>query len=29
MAILKFRVFFEEDDTVYRDIVIRHSQSFF
>jgi len=29
MAILKFRVYFEEDDTVYRDIVIRHSQSFF
>ena len=29
MAILKFRVFFEEDDTIYRDIVIRHSQSFF
>ncbi|MGZ3839164.1 MAG: IS1096 element passenger TnpR family protein [Flavisolibacter sp.] len=29
MAILKFRVYFEEDDSVYRDIVIRHKQSFF
>lgn len=29
MAILKFRVFFEEDDTIYRDIVIKHDQSFF
>lgn len=29
MAILKFRVYFEEDDSVYRDIVIRHTQSFF
>lgn len=29
MAILKFRVYFEEDETVYRDIVIRHAQSFF
>jgi hypothetical protein len=29
MPILKFRVFFEEDDTIYRDIVIRHDQSFF
>ena len=29
MAILKFRVYFEEDETVYRDIVIRHTQSFF
>jgi len=29
MAILKFRVFFEEDDTVYRDIVIKHNQLFF
>ncbi|MBD0333155.1 MAG: hypothetical protein ICV66_10900 [Chitinophagaceae bacterium] len=28
MAILKFRVYFEEDDTVYRDIAIRHSQTF-
>ena len=29
MAILKFRVFLEEDDSVYRDIVIKHNQSFF
>lgn len=29
MAILKFRVYFEEDESVYRDIVIRHTQSFF
>jgi hypothetical protein len=29
MAILKFRIYLEEDDSVYRDIAIRHSQSFF
>jgi hypothetical protein len=29
MAILKFRVYFEEDDSIYRDVEIRHSQSFF
>jgi hypothetical protein len=29
MAILKFRVYLEEDDSVYRDIVIRHTQTFF
>jgi len=28
MAILKFRIYLEEDDSVYRDIVIRHSQTF-
>lgn len=28
MAILKFRVFLEEDDAVYRDVVIKHTQSF-
>ena len=28
MAILKFRIYFEEDDSVYRDVVIRHTQSF-
>ncbi|MDE3143241.1 MAG: hypothetical protein KGL19_03740 [Bacteroidota bacterium] len=28
MAILKFRVYLEEDDSVYRDIVINHKQSF-
>ena len=29
MAILKFRVFFEDDDSIYRDVAIRHEQSFF
>lgn len=29
MAILKFRIYLEEDDSVYRDIAIRHKQSFF
>jgi hypothetical protein len=29
MAILKFRVYWEDDDSVYRDVVIRHIQSFF
>ena len=29
MAILKFRVYYEEDDSVYRDIAIRHKQTFF
>lgn len=28
MAILKFRVYFEEDESVYRDVAIRHSQTF-
>lgn len=28
MAILRFRVYFEEDDSVYRDIAIRHNQHF-
>jgi hypothetical protein len=28
MAILRFRAYFEEDESVYRDIIIRHSQSF-
>src|SRR5579862_1084508 len=28
MAILKFRVYFEEDDSVYRDIAVKHSQTF-
>lgn len=28
MAILKFRVYLEEDDAVYRDIVIKHTQNF-
>ena len=29
MAILKFRVYWEDDDSVYRDIVIKHTQTFF
>ncbi len=29
MAILKFRVYYEEDESVYRDVVIRHTQTFF
>jgi hypothetical protein len=28
MAILKFRIYLEEDDSVYRDVVIRHTQNF-
>lgn len=28
MAVLKFRVYFEEDDSIYRDIAIKHTQSF-
>ena len=28
MAILKFRAYYEEDDSVYRDVVIRHTQTF-
>jgi hypothetical protein len=29
MAILKFRIYLEEDDSVYRDVAVRHTQSFF
>jgi hypothetical protein len=29
MAILKFRIYFEEDESIYRDVVIRHTQTFF
>src|SRR5262252_777651 len=29
MAILKFRIYFEDDDSIYRDVAIRHDQSFF
>lgn len=29
MAILKFRVYFEDDDSIYRDVAIRHTQTFF
>lgn len=28
MAILKFRIYFEEDESIYRDIVIKHTQLF-
>jgi len=28
MAILKFRIYIEEDESVYRDVVIRHTQTF-
>lgn len=29
MAILKFRAYLEEDDSVYRDVAVKHTQSFF
>jgi hypothetical protein len=29
MAILKFRIYWEDDDSIYRDVVIRHTQNFF
>lgn len=29
MAVLKFRIYFEEDDSIYRDIAIKHTQTFF
>jgi hypothetical protein len=29
MAILRFRIYWEDDDSVYRDIAIKHTQSFF
>jgi hypothetical protein len=28
MAILKFRVYFQEDESIYRDVAIKHSNSF-
>ena len=28
MAILKFRAYFEEDDSIYRDFAVKHTQSF-
>ena len=28
MAVLKFRIYFEEDDSVYRDVAIKHTQNF-
>lgn len=29
MAILRFRTYWEEDESVYRDVAIKHSQTFF
>ena len=29
MAILRFRIYWEDDDSVYRDIAIHHTQNFF
>lgn len=29
MAILKFRIYWEEDESVYRDLEIKHTQTFF
>lgn len=28
MAVLKFRIYLEEDDAVYRDVIIKHTQTF-
>lgn len=28
MAVLKFRTYYEDDDAVYRDVVIKHTQNF-
>jgi hypothetical protein len=28
MAVLKFRIYFEEDDSIYRDVAIKHTQNF-
>ncbi len=28
MAVLKFRIYLEEDDSVYRDVLVKHTQSF-
>ena len=28
MAVLKFRIYFEEDDSVYRDVLVKHNQHF-
>ena len=29
MAILRFRIYWEDDESIYRDIAIRHSQTFY
>lgn len=28
MAVLKFRIYFEEDDSIYRDVAVKHTQTF-
>ena len=28
MAVLKFRIYWEEDDSVYRDVAVKHTQNF-
>ena len=28
MAVLKFRIYWEEDDVIYRDVLVKHSQNF-
>jgi hypothetical protein len=28
MAVLKFRIYWEEDDAIYRDVLVKHTQSF-
>jgi hypothetical protein len=28
MAILKFRIYWEEDDAIYRDVLVKHTQNF-
>ena len=28
MAVLKFRVYYEEDDSIYRDVAVKHTQTF-
>ena len=28
MAVMKFRIYLEEDDSVYRDVAIKHTQTF-
>jgi Fe-S-cluster formation regulator IscX/YfhJ len=29
MAVLRFRIYLEEDESVYRDVAVRHTQTFF
>jgi len=28
MAVLKFRIYYEEDDSIYRDVAVKHTQTF-